>query len=145
MSQVSVSGEGRQQRLVIYKWLLILLYTIALLIGTHSPDDSFAVETAIRWAGNDKLAHFLGYFGLATLIFTAGVIPRTWIGMTSTLAGLALLGAADELTQPCFDRSAEWSDWLFDMAGIGLGLVIGTLVNRCWQGCCETLDRRYAP
>jgi hypothetical protein len=41
--------------------------------------------------------------------------------------GLIVFGGIDELTQPWFDRSAEWLDWLADVAGIGLGLVLGKL------------------
>lgn len=121
---------GRRPGLVNFKWLLILLYLIALITGTHLPEDSLAVETAIHWAGNDKLAHFFGYCGLSTLVFLVLGQRRDWWTAAITMALLALLGILDEWSQPWFDRSAELSDWFGDVAGIFLGwLMAGLLIK----------------
>lgn len=132
MSKFSASEEEQQQRSEIYQWLLVLLYLAALLVGTHLPEDNFAVETAILWCGSDKLAHFFGYFGLSVLILATGIAPPTWRGAVYVLVGLAILGAVDELTQPLFDRSDELTDWLADVLGSACGFVVGTLVNQWW-------------
>jgi VanZ family protein len=50
------------------------------------------------------------------------------------LAGVALHGMLDEVTQPLFGRDAEVADWFADVAGavlgLGLMLAISTLVRR---------------
>lgn len=100
--------------------LALLLYTGALVTGTHLPPSELpAVPT------NDKLLHFGAYFGLAFLsgawLSTQGI----WRTRTAFLCALSLavFGAVDELTQPFFRRTAEWADWGADLLGIVSGLI----------------------
>jgi VanZ family protein len=128
----TTSREGATPALLTWRWLVTLAYFLALVLGTHLPEGSLAVKTAVGSVGGDKWAHFVGYFGLSLLIFglcRAG--RRAWTA-AGLVAGLAALGAADEVSQPYFHRSAEWADWFADLAGVMLGYLLGRfLLDPC--------------
>jgi VanZ family protein len=46
---------------------------------------------------------------------------------------LAAYGGAIELVQPMVGRGRELADWLADLAGIGLGALVGVALRRVWQ------------
>ena len=98
----------------------LVLYTFALVIGTHLPK----IGGLVRTSGIDKLLHFGAYFVQATL--AAGAVAATGrLGRRNAVilvVVLAVFGGLDELTQPWFSRSAEWLDWLADCLGILLGV-----------------------
>lgn len=75
--------------------------------------------------GSDKLHHLLGFAALALPV--AAVRPRWALGMALILAAY---GGGIELVQPHVGRSRELADWLADLAGIGLGTVVGVTANR---------------
>lgn len=106
------------------------LYAAVLVLGTHLPDDHAAVTTAIRLSGNDRAAHFLAFFGLATLVFGLCRVAAKPHRVALWLFGLAAFGAVDELTQPWFGRSAEWFDWAADLGGVVTGLLAVRCLNR---------------
>ncbi len=105
-----------------WRWTIALLYLAALLTGTHLPEDHAALKAAIGLTGSDKVAHFLAYLGLALLVFAFCGLGRTRATALGFFAMLAVVGGADELTQPFFGRPAEWSDWIADVMGLALGL-----------------------
>lgn len=129
---------GRRQRSVGLRWLwpyvpavlvgALLLYTFALVIGTHLPK----IGGLVRTPGVDKLLHFGAYFVQATLA-AAAVAATGRLGRRNAvilMAALAAFGALDELTQPWFSRSAEWADWAADCLGIVLGVGLVLLLIR---------------
>lgn len=104
-------------------------YAVAVIIGTHLPNGHPAFEKAISLSGNDRMAHFLVYLGLAGLVFgLCRVAPRPRLAV-AILAGLAAFAAADELTKPWFGRTAEWLNWASDLGGLATGLV----AIACWD------------
>lgn len=112
-------------------WLwqpLLAAYTLALVVGTHLPPATLRVPIE----RTDKLLHFGGYAGLAFLL------AMTWETSTGRLNGrhlrllwlvIALFAAVDEVTQLLVGRDATSGDWLADILGAALGLV----VFRVWQ------------
>jgi VanZ family protein len=102
------------------RWLLVLVYLTALVVGTHWPYAAGPPKEDRVFAYDEKIVHFLAYFGLAVLVFgllanPSGAKAALW------LAGLALLGGIDELTQPPFGRECDPYDWVADLAGLLLG------------------------
>ncbi len=78
----------------------------------------------------DKLVHAVMYAGFAFLIAWNGSARGWRRGPTAlvVLAGTALYGVLDELSQIPVGRSAELADWLADLAGGVLGLAAFWLV-----------------
>jgi VanZ family protein len=87
----------------------------------------------VRWPHADKVVHFGIYFGLAGLV--ALVLAwrstdrslRTGLsaGWYATIAAfVAVFAALDELTQPWTGRDRDVNDWLADMAGMAVGLIV---------------------
>jgi VanZ family protein len=74
----------------------------------------------------DKLVHGLFFCVLVILLRLCLTLPLWW------LAALAVVvGAADELHQLFLPgRSAGFDDWLADLAGAGLAVVMIRLVGR---------------
>lgn len=110
-----------------------IAYGAAVVLGTHLPEGHPALTTAIHLAGNDRMAHFLAYFGLGGLVFgLCRAVWRLWPTL-GTWVGLTAFGAADELTQPWVGRTAEWLDWTADLAGLAVGLAAATAWNRSYR------------
>ncbi len=78
---------------------------------------------------SDKLLHVGAYAVFAALVAATlcalGRLSRT--SARTAAAALAAFAVVDEVTQPLpwFGRSADPLDWLFDVAGIALGLAGG--------------------
>jgi hypothetical protein len=77
---------------------------------------------------NDKVQHVLAFALLTFLGFRA--YPRAaWLLLP---AGLALYGALIELIQlvPTLNRLADWRDWVADLGGVAILLIMRWLVAR---------------
>ncbi len=75
----------------------------------------------------DKIAHFLGYVPFGFLMTRA--VSGTWRRSKRCGAGswgaAALYGASDEIHQHFIPgRTADYQDWIADLLGIGLGVLI---------------------
>jgi VanZ family protein len=104
-------------------------YWIALFIGTHIP-----IPEGVGVGNKDKWIHFAAYAGLAGLAtLTVAWRVRGCLRGTHLLmivAGFALFGAFDELTQPLVHRDADWLDWYADVVGVLIGTGVGVAVTR---------------
>ena len=80
-------------------------------------------------SGTDKLVH-LAAFGL--LVLPAALSRRVPLGLlfVGLFIGAAAFGGAIELIQPQFGRSADINDWVADMAGAALGLLLALGIRR---------------
>jgi VanZ family protein len=96
-------------------------FTALLVVATHYPRPE---ELLGPNPPSDKTLHFVAYGMLAALAAATWLTSRRLAG--KSLGGLAValaaFGGLDELTQPFFRRSAEPLDWLYDCAGIVIGI-----------------------
>ncbi len=73
-----------------------------------------------HWMPNDKLMH-AGVFCALMLLWQAGFSGRLLLGILS----LALYGGLVELAQHYYtNRMGDWWDWLADLSGLGLALLL---------------------
>lgn len=104
--------------------LLLLLIMLYAMLSPQPPGPSMDGYT-------DKVAHFIGFATLVSVFAAVGTMPlRVLIVLAVTLGGVI------ELVQPRFGRGAEWADFWANNAGVAVGAVLGTGVNRA-------LIRRY--
>ena len=106
--------------------IALAVYWLALLTGTHWPHlPSFGPENT------DKVLHITAYAGLATLLTLYVLAGRkaTWRKLGLVFLILAVAGGLDELTQPPFQRTADWYDWYADLVGISLGTMLGAWLS----------------
>lgn len=111
-------------------WQLLLgVYLVALVLGTHTPPMFQAVTEEV----SDKVLHFFAYAGLAWLLAMA------WQTSTGHLnrrhlrwawLAIVLFAMIDEVTQPPFHRDASVWDLLADALGSATGLFVFTLTRR---------------
>ena len=75
--------------------------------------------------GSDKMVHLIAFAALAFPLARTGRI-----GLIPVFIGAGAFGGLIELIQPSFGRSADMQDWLADIAGVGLGIVLALLYRR---------------
>jgi VanZ family protein len=98
--------------------------TLVWATATHLPKPE---RIGIEVGQYDWLAHAVGYLTMASCWL---VWWLSWPGAARLRSGASVLSmmlvfaAADELTQPCVGRAAQWSDWLADATGTGLAILI---------------------
>ncbi len=107
---------------------MLVAYWLALVAGTHvpQPPELMGLEK------HDKLLHQSAYAGLAFLV-ALNVWWRHPLRARHFLIiflAVAAFGGLDELTQPPFNRTADWLDWYADMGGALLGLILAAVVCR---------------
>jgi VanZ family protein len=68
--------------------------------------------------GKDKTLHFIAY-GVLTGLILWGWVRNISAGILGgVVMGLFLLGAMDEITQPYVNRTCDFYDWLMDISGV---------------------------
>lgn len=72
----------------------------------------------------DKIAHLIAFAAL--ILPTAWLYPRA---LVVTLPLAVVLGASIELLQPLVGRGRELADFLMDLVGLGLGIVLGGVLR----------------
>lgn len=129
---MSFSAGGRRSAVLTFlerrrgvARLVFLTYALVLFVGTHWPALDIRVEGIER---PDLFVHF-GVFGIwIVLLWTTGLVGS--IDRWSTLPVLALVGcgysAIDERLQaiPWMRRTCAWDDLQANWIGIGLGVVL---------------------
>lgn len=75
--------------------------------------------------GTDKLVHLIAFAALAFPLARTGRI-----GLIPVFVGASAFGGLIEILQPSFGRSADMQDWIADIAGVGLGIVLALLYRR---------------
>lgn len=100
---------------------LLAVYWLSMFFGTHIPQ----VPQSLAQHG-DKLLHFGAYCGLAILLLTWRISRQSVTLRKLVLFWfmIAAYGIFDEVTQPLVNRDAEVGDWLADITGAAVGLMI---------------------
>ena len=75
--------------------------------------------------GTDKLVHLIAFAALAFPLARTGRI-----GLIPVFVGASVFGGLIEVIQPSFGRNADMQDWIADIAGVGLGIVLALLYRR---------------
>jgi VanZ family protein len=141
--EIATSRRGWASGKRWYRWVLraLAVYIIAMVIATHTPIEPGLI-TDTRWPGADKLAHVGIYGGLSFLLALVVVLRNVRRGLRRCLsraqyawiaAGVTMYAAIDELTQPWTGRDRSFWDWVADVAGMALGLVLFAAVERYRQ------------
>ncbi|MDX1946598.1 MAG: VanZ family protein [Pirellulaceae bacterium] len=110
-----------------FVFALVAGYWGLIFVLTHLPGRALASLTF-----SDKAQHAAAYFGLAFILSAAVVLfrPLSWWTLAGVVAAAGAYGAFDELTQLLVPgRTADWRDWLADVAGALLG---GTAFHLGW-------------
>jgi len=130
MPSANLATIDRRSRRVWLRWLLVcalVAYWLAMFTGTHLP----RIPQALADQG-DKVLHICGYLGLAFLLLawraTRGTITLRRLGLLLLL--IAIYGAFDEVTQPLVGRQCDFSDWVADLFGAVLGILIAWPLTR---------------
>ena len=78
--------------------------------------------------GSDKLVHLIAFAALAFPLARTGRI-----GLLPVFVGASAFGGLIEVIQPTFGRSADMQDWIADIAGVALGIILALLYRRFRQ------------
>jgi VanZ family protein len=109
-----------------------------LIVATHLPKEPDFVKD-LEAPGVDKLVHFAIYGGFSFLLAfllsfrTADRRARGTLSLAHYAAiavFVATFAALDELTQPWTGRDRDLMDWIADVIGMTLGLVLFAVVQR---------------
>lgn len=97
--------------------IVTTVLTVAMLWPIHQPPPAPD--------GLDKLVHLIAFTALAFPLARTGRF-----GLVPVFFGASVFGGLIELIQPSFGRSAEMQDWIADIAGVVLGIVLALLYRR---------------
>jgi VanZ family protein len=116
------------------RWLavaVVAIYWGAMFAGTHL----HIPGPELPHAPGDKTMHFVAYAGLAFLwLVAAATFGRvTWFMYLIVLAGAALYGAVDEVSQSMVGRDMDIADWRFDLMGAAIGSIAFAAVYAMWN------------
>lgn len=116
----TTSAPWRSPRL----WAFTLaVYWLGLFVATHWPSEVPALAGGVL----DKIAHFSA-FAVLSLLLAGTTATHDWALTPRVLLVLWLVvaayGAIDELLQTPVGRSCELYDWLADLAGAGVALLV---------------------
>ena len=75
--------------------------------------------------GSDKVVHLIAFAAQAFPLARTGRF-----GLVPVFVGASAFGGLIELIQPSFGRSADMQDWIADIAGVGLGIILALLYRR---------------
>ena len=91
--------------------------TVAMLWPIHKPS---TVPDGI-----DKLVHLVAFAALAFPLARTGRV-----GLIPVFVGASAFGGLIEVLQPSFGRSADMQDWIADIVGVALGMILALLYRR---------------
>ena len=123
----SMAANPRLELAARFSRYFSVLLLVAMFVGTHIP-----TENVPGIGMSDKLVHFGAYLALSLSVLVSwelsvGVLqPPHYFAVW--LAG-TLYGAIDEITQTPFGRTCDGSDWLADVAGLIVGLILFQIVR----------------
>lgn len=120
----------------------LILYWLLIFIGTSLPSDELSTMIEI----GDKLKHFLAYFILAILLGLNLHFQDKWKSVSInylifTFIICTTYGVLDELHQMLVpNRSAEFYDWIADLLGSSIGVILVNYSIRFLKTKHESLE-----
>ena len=94
--------------------IVTTVLTVAMLWPIHQPPAAPD--------GTDKIVHLIAFAALAFPLARTGRF-----GLIPVFFGASAFGGIIEVIQPSFGRSADMQDWIADIAGVVLGMMLGLL------------------
>ena len=75
--------------------------------------------------GSDKIVHIIAFSALSFPLSRTGRF-----GLLPVFVGAITFGGLMELIQPSFNRSADINDWIADILGVVVGILLGLIYRR---------------
>ena len=97
--------------------IVTAVLTVAMLWPIHQPPSAPD--------GSNKVLHLIAFAALAFPLARTGRI-----GLLPVFVGASAFGGLIELIQPSFGRSSDMHDWIADIAGVVLGILLALLYRR---------------
>ena len=97
--------------------IVATVLTVAMLWPIHQPPQAPD--------GSDKVVHLIAFAALAFPLARTGRFGLIPIFITTSAYGGII-----EVLQPFFGRSADMQDWIADIAGVTLGILLALLYRR---------------
>lgn len=127
-----IMSQERVRRLAIVVRTLAVVVLVGIFLGTHLPMTGVPAVSQL-----DKLFHFGAYLTLTVCLLASWELSRGTLQASHYfmvwLFG-TLYGIFDEVTQIPVGRTCDGYDWLADVAGIVVGLILfrvaSSLVSR---------------
>ena len=91
--------------------------TVAMLWPIHQPPPAPD--------GTDKIVHLIAFAALSFPLARTGRF-----GLIPVFVGAGTFGGLIELIQPSVGRSADLQDWIADISGVALGIVLALLYRK---------------
>ena len=107
----------RQYLDIHFTFIMTTVLTVAMLWPIHQPPPAPD--------GSDKVVHLMAF---AALVFPLARTGR--LGLLPVFVGASAFGGLIEVLQPSFGRSADMQDWIADIAGVALGIMLALLYRR---------------
>jgi len=107
-------------------------YWVLLFIGTHMPANKLiAFMHLASMHQSDKVLHLGAFAGLAFLMAWAIPTNMQKLYQNTRLAALVTVAYAglDELLQIPVGRTADWNDFYADCFGMGIGLLVYSIIR----------------
>ena len=109
----------------LHYWKTLIIISVILYLSFTSPSTFKGIPT---FENEDKLVHFLMFFGLTCVImFDFGNYVKknnsNLVFILTCIVFPIFLGGAIEILQPMYfaPRTAEWFDWFSDITGVLVG------------------------
>jgi VanZ family protein len=114
------------------KWLVLAVtFTVTVLILTHIPQKFMPSQMQER--GVDKLLHVLAYGAITLLLIFSVKSPPSINLALKILFVLSAIGIFDEITQPLVGRQSSLTDFMTDVTGVIVVLLVFILYKQQFQ------------
>ena len=97
--------------------ILTVVLTVAMLLPINQPPPAPS--------GSDKVVHLIAFAALAFPLARTGRV-----GLIPVLIGASAFGGLIEFIQPSFGRSADMQDWIADIVGAALGIMLALFYRK---------------
>jgi VanZ family protein len=123
-----IAAMNRIRRWFDARWLVPATASLlVLLVLTHIPQELMPRSLQVHLI--DKIEHMVAYGAVALLFLLSFRRPPGVTTMFALLLIGAVIGGADEVTQPWFNRMASVHDWVADVVGMSVACGVFSLIQ----------------